>query len=47
MNENKKFLILNEDAVNVLYAQKIFVNLRKYCKKNGEKFHHPKLILNL
>ena len=30
----------------VLCIQEIFVNLRKYCKKNGEKFH-LKPILNL
>ena len=37
---------LNEGAGNALYSQQIFMNLKKYYKKNGEKFH-LKLILNL
>ena len=36
----------NEGAANVLCIQKIFVNLEKYCKRNGERFH-MKLIINL
>jgi len=37
---------LNEGAGNALYSQQIFMNLKKYYKKNGEKFH-LKLIPNL
>ena len=37
---------LKQKHSNVLYIQKIFMNLRECCKRNGETFH-PKPTLSL
>ena len=35
---------LNEDFENDLYTQRIFMSLKKHCKKSGKE-SHPKLTL--